>query len=214
MEAHSWNERYRQARANGAGDGLWSAQPHAMLQRLVHPLAAGAALDLATGDGRNAIWLARRGWQVTAVDFSSEGLDIARSRESGQPVHSGTVDWQLGDVTGWEPTRLYHLVTITYLHLDEPATSDVIRRATHWLVPGGTLVVIGHDKDNLAHGTGGPQDPAVLYSASMLRTAAEGTHVLAAERIVRDSATDPEGPHEAGHDAIDTLLHAVNELSA
>lgn len=217
MDAQDWNARYRSAREDDAG-GLWSTQPHAMLRQIVEKLPAGAALDLATGDGRNAIWMARRGWRVTAVDYSVEGLDIARTRESGESPFpgpdvddAGTIDWRLGDATSWEPERSYDLIMITYLHLATAENITTIRRASGWLAPGGTLLVIGHDRDNLRRGVGGPQDPDLLYTPAMLAAAAGDMHILAAERITRDTTTDPERPQEEGRTAIDTLLHAVND---
>ncbi|GAB3267937.1 class I SAM-dependent methyltransferase [Arthrobacter pigmenti] len=208
MDAQEWDERYREARSSGSGTdaGLWATQPHAQLQQVAGQLVPGTALDLASGDGRNAIWLARRGWQVTAVDFSAEGLDIARSRAEAEGI---SIEWQLGDATNWAPDRTFDLVTITYLHLDEAANAAVIRRASQWLSDGGTLLVIGHDKENLTRGTGGPQDETILYSPELLRAATE-LKVLAAEQLVRNTSTDPEGPEDTGTTAIDTLLHAVN----
>lgn len=210
MDAQEWDERYREARSSGSGSGsdagLWATQPHARLQQIAGQLNPGTALDLASGDGRNAIWLARRGWQVTAVDFSAEGLDIARSRAEAEGV---SIEWQLGDAKNWEPKHTFDLITITYLHLDEAANAAVIRRASQWLSDGGTLLVIGHDKENLTHGTGGPQDEAILHSPEQLR-AATPLKVLAAEQLVRNTSTDPEGPEDTGTTAVDTLLHAVN----
>src|SRR5699024_641897 len=96
--------------------------------------------------------------------------------------------------------------------LADDMNATVIQRASQWVAPGGTLLVIGHDKDNIAHGTGGPQDPAVLYSPEMLR-AATSLHIVAAQQVTRDTTTDPEGPQDSGSAAIDTLLHAVNPAS-
>ena len=207
MNAEHWDDRYNQAKGDGAG--LWAAQPHQQLQQIAGELSPGRALDLATGDGRNAIWLAHHEWQVTAVDFSDTGLDIARQRAAAENV---SVDWKLADVTQWSPEQLFDLVTITYLHLADDMNATVIQRASQWVAPGGTLLVIGHDKDNIAHGTGGPQDPAVLYSPEMLR-AATSLHIVAAQQVTRDTTTDPEGPQDSGSAAIDTLLHAVNPAS-
>lgn len=206
MDAQSWNERYRDARSADPDAGLWAIQPHAQLQQIAGQLIPGTALDLASGDGRNAIWLASRGWQATAVDFSAKGLDIARSRAEADGL---SIDWQLADATDWDPGRTFDLITITYLHLDETANTAVIRRASQWLSPGGTLLVIGHDKENLSRGTGGPQDETILYSPEMLH-AATTLKVLAVEQLVRNTSTDPEGPQDTGTTAIDTLLHAVN----
>lgn len=204
MSAQHWDQRYHDAKDDSAG--LWSTQPHQQLQQIAGALRPGTALDLATGDGRNAIWLARHGWQVTAVDFAETGLNIARQRAAAQNV---SVDWQLADVTQWSPNQTFDLVTITYLHLSEETNAAVIRRVSQWVAPGGTLLVIGHDKDNAVSGTGGPQDPAVLYSPEILRRVTS-LQIVAAQQITRNTATDPEGPQDTGSVAIDTLLHATN----
>lgn len=206
MDAHGWDDRYRSARATGGG--LWAGEPHAALQRIAGTMSPGTALDLATGDGRNAIWLARRGWTVTAVDFSAEGIGVARERADSV---GADVDWQIGDVTTWTPPGRFDLVTMTYLHLGEAENADAVRRASSRVAGGGTLIVIGHDRDNLERGAGGPADPAILYTPAMLRQAADGLTVVAAEQISRDTRADPEGPADEGRVAVDTLLHATRE---
>src|SRR5699024_455687 len=102
--------------------------------------------------------------------------------------------------------------TITYLQLTDDMNATVIQRATQWVTPGGKLPEIGNDKKNNAHGTGGSQDPAVLYSPEMMH-AATSLHIVAAQPITRDNKTDPERPQDSGSAAIDTLLHAVNPAS-
>lgn len=206
MDADIWNGRYRAARTE-AGAGLWSGKPHGRLQQIVGELVPGTALDLATGDGRNAVWLAQRGWTTTAVDFSTEGLDLARERAGQAGV---SVDWQLGDATDWEPAGRFDLVTITYLHLAAEANAAVLRRAARWLNPGGHLLVIGHDRDNVEYGSGGPSDTAILYTAEMLRDAAAGLQILDAKQVLRNTDEDPEGPGERRRIAVDTLLLARN----
>ncbi|MHB1172344.1 MAG: class I SAM-dependent methyltransferase [Lacisediminihabitans sp.] len=206
MDATGWDNRYRAARESDAAR-LWSAEPPHDLQQLVSTLAVGRALDLATGDGRNAIWMAGHGWETTAVDFSSEALDLARSRALQTGV---TVNWEQGDVTTWSPTGTYDLITMTYLHLGDQAHVDVIRHAGSWLSPGGTLFVIGHDVDNLATGAPGPQDPEILYTPAMLRAAASALQIITAESRARDARKDPEAPGEGAHTAVDTILYAVS----
>src|SRR5699024_4378648 len=127
-----------------------AAQPHQHLPQIAGQLSPPRALDLATGDVRNAIWLAHQGLQATAADLSAAGLDSARQRGAAEKV---SVDWKLADVTQWTPEQLFDLVTITYLHLADDMNATVIQRASQWVAPGGTLLVIGHDKDNIAHGT-------------------------------------------------------------
>lgn len=153
----------------------------------------GDAIDLAAGEGRHALWLARRGWRVTAVDFSDVGL----SRGRGEPGGDG-VSWMTGDVTTWsaEPASA-DLVLVAYLHLPEPDITGVLRRAVGWLHPGGRLLLLGHDVENLTAGVGGPQDPAILHSVGRLAPVAALLQVDRLEQVWRATA---EGT------ALDTLL--------
>ena len=81
MEREQWDERYR------ADELIWKVEPNRFLVEEVAGLVPGRALDLACGEGRNALWLAERGWQVTAVDFSAVGLEKAR-RLASASAHS------------------------------------------------------------------------------------------------------------------------------
>lgn len=155
MDRHAWDERY------AASELVWSAEPNVFLVEEVEGMPPGRALDIAAGEGRNAIWLARRGWDVTAVDFSEVALDKARRLAARAGVR---VDWVLADVTTYAPEPGgYDLVIVLYLHLPAPERRVVLRSAASALAPGGTLLVVGHHARNLAEGVGGPQDPSVLY---------------------------------------------------
>ena len=123
-------------------------------------MTPGRALDLGAGEGRHALWLARHGWQVTAVDFSAVGIDRAR----GQPGADG-VDWIVDDVRAWRPVpgRTYDLVLVVYLHLADECSAG--RPA--WIAPGGALVVVGHALRNLRDGVGrADRMPRLLYEPS------------------------------------------------
>lgn len=139
------------------------------------------AVDLACGTGRNARYLARHGWQVTAVDFAEEGLNYGRRVADAAGL---TIDWQVADLVTWQPDReLYDLVIICYLHLPWSEMDRVLRSAWSGVAPGGRLVVVGHDRTNLEHGTGGPQNPDVLYvpgqiTALLRETADEQVHIV------------------------------------
>jgi SAM-dependent methyltransferase len=183
-----WDERY------AASDRVWSASPNAEVERIVGSWAPGRALDLGAGEGRHALWLASRGWRVTAVDFSAVGLAKGEAEAARQGL---AVDWTVADVRSWHPaTRAaYDLVLVAYLHLPE----DVLSRATGWVAPGGALVVVGHALRNLTEGVGGPSDPTLLHTPEGLRAAVEGLEVERCEEFIR--------PTEAG-DAIDAVLVA------
>src|SRR5262249_30214401 len=151
-----WNQRY------AAADPHATPLPNRFLLEEVSDLAPGRALDLACGAGRNAVWLAERGWRVTAVDFSSAGLAVARDLAAARSV---TVDWIEANVVTWMPTlAAYDLVCVLYLQLPGPERRAVLGRAKSAIAPGGTLVVIGHDLLNLTEGWGGPSEPDVLFT--------------------------------------------------
>nr|WP_241732477.1 class I SAM-dependent methyltransferase [Galbitalea soli] len=164
------------------------------------------ALDIATGDGRNAIWLARHGWQTTAVDFSAQALAIAREHAEEAGV---APEFVCASILDWATDDRFDLVTVTYLHLGDEPIRALLQRIAGWLAPGGTVVMIGHDVDNVAAGGHGPADPAVLWTPALLRDAALGAGLVVerCESLLRDAAADPEKPDEEGA-SVDTLLVA------
>ena len=187
MDAEGWDARY------AAEERVFSGEPNPFVAELAGPLAPGRALDLAAGEGRHALWLARRGWRVTAVDFSPVGLAHGRFQPDGDRV-----TWVTADVVDWPgPPAAVDLVLVAYLHLPEDVGSAVLQRAAGWLRPGGRLLVLGHDVDNVAHGVGGPQDPAILHSVRRLAPVAALLDVDRLEQVRRET---PAGI------ALDTLL--------
>lgn len=173
----------------------------------------GKALDLATGEGRNAVWLAEQGWSVTGVDFSRVGLDRAaeRAQEAGrQRQEPLDVTWVCADVTTMDlPTGQYDLVLMSYVQLPDYERTPLVRSCAAALTPGGVLLVIGHDTSNLTEGYGGPQDASVLYSAADLEkdlqdAISSGWLVLESSgRVARDVETE-----QGSRYAWDVLLKA------
>ncbi|MDP9164675.1 MAG: class I SAM-dependent methyltransferase [Actinomycetota bacterium] len=189
--AAMWDERY------ASSSLVWSAEPNALAASLLRDLAPGRALDVAAGEGRMALWLADLGWQVTALDFSSVGLAKGRSRAEELGLQ---VDWKLADATAETlGVAAYDLVMVLYLHLPEPELRDLLDRCATALAPGGHLLVLGHDKDNLLRGVGGPQDARLLYDTTLLAPPGD-LQVLRLEQVERPAA---------GGVAVDTLLLAT-----
>lgn len=190
-----WNRRY-------AGKELvWTAEPNRRFAAEVGDLAPGRALDLACGEGRNAVWLAERGWTVTAVDFSDVALEKARRLAAARDVD---VDWVLADVLEYEPEpRAFDLVVVLYLQLPRDELVRAISRAVEAVAPGGTLFVLAHDSANLTEGYGGPKDAAVLYTAEDVVPELGDLLVERAERVERIVALD-----EGEAVAIDALVRA------
>jgi ubiquinone/menaquinone biosynthesis C-methylase UbiE len=198
VDADSWNDRYRQK------EFVWTVEPNGFLVDAVAGLPPGRALDLAAGEGRNAVWLASRGWTVTAVDWSDVALDKGRRRAE----HAGVgVEWVLEDLIRWRsPGPAYDLVTIVYLQIPAEERRAIWREAAAAVAPGGRLVVIGHDSANLTDGYGGPSSPAVLYTAAEVAAAVDGLlDVERAETVLRP-VEDEDG---VLHEAIDNLTVAV-----
>jgi SAM-dependent methyltransferase len=199
VDASGWDERY------AAQELIWSAGPNRFLVEQAQDLPPGRALDVAAGEGRNAIWLAERGWQVTAVDFSAVGTDKGRRLARAAGVEDA-VTWVIADVTTWQPPSAGHeLVLVAYLHVPVDDRRTAHRSAARAVAPGGTLLVIGHDAANLDGGHGGPQDPSVLFTAEDVVADLDGTGLAieVATQVRRPVETD-EGPRTA----IDCLVRA------
>lgn len=195
MDSNSWDARY------AAAEMVWSAEPNAFVAEVAGDLPPGRALDLACGEGRNAIWLAGRGWTVTAVDFSAVAIDKARRLAGTAGV---TIDWAIEDVLAWTPPAGgFDLVLTSYLQLPADKMAGVLFHARTALSPGGHLLVIGHARANLEGGYGGPQDPAVLYEPDdIMAWLGDGDlGVVRAENVTRRVDT-PDGPRTA----IDALV--------
>jgi len=155
MDSTQWNDRYATA------EYVWRMEPNVFVVQEVAGLTPGRAVDLACGEGRNAVWLAEQGWDVTGVDFSEVGIDKGRRMAADRGVE---VAWVCADVTTWEPPEAEaDLVVLLYLQLPARERRRAVAVAGRALAPGGTLLVVAHDSANLAAGIGGPSDPAVLY---------------------------------------------------
>jgi SAM-dependent methyltransferase len=195
MDRHEWNARY------AGSELIWTAEPNRFLVAEVAGLPAGRAIDLAAGEGRNAVWLAEQGWDVTAVDFSDAALAKADQLAAARSVRITSVE---ADVTEYVPTPGgFDLVLVAYLHLPEPARGAVIGRASAAVAEQGTLLVIGHDASNLTGGYGGPQDATVLATPAEIAAAVSGLEIQRAETVRRPVET-PDGERVA----IDQIVRA------
>ncbi|MET8701236.1 methyltransferase domain-containing protein [Kitasatospora sp. NPDC004723] len=195
MDSRAWDDRY------AAGELVWGTEANRWVVRELAGLTPGRALDLAAGEGRNAMWLAALGWEVTGLDFSTVALGRAERLTAGLPDEvADRLTWRHGDARTFEaPPEGYDLVLVAYLQLPAADRRAALRRAAGALAPGGTLLVVGHDSGNLTEGVGGPQDPAVLFTPDdvLADLADAGLRTVRAERVRR-----PVGEAEA----IDALV--------
>lgn len=191
MNHLDWDARY------SAEPALWGAEPNQFVRARLAALDPGVAVDLACGNGRNAVWLAGRGWRVTGVDNSSVALDQARARADGLDV---PVEWVQADVLDWRSPRPVDLALVAYLHLPLPDLIEVLAAAAAGLRPGGRLLYVGHARSNLARGVGGPSDPEVLAEIADLAAVVDGLQVVELAHVTRETDTGR---------AIDILLEAM-----
>jgi SAM-dependent methyltransferase len=181
MRRADWDRRY------GESGLLWSAQPNRFLVAEVSDLPPARALDLACGEGRNAVWLARLGWDVTGVDFSEVAIAKAREQASAAGVD---VEWLVADLLGYEPpARAFELVIVFYLHVPAADRARIFPAAAEAVAEGGTFLLVGHDSSNLADGYGGPSDPSVLYTAEDVVARLPGLEVERAAVVERPVET-------------------------
>lgn len=184
MRAAGWDERYR------AEPLLWSAGPNPFLVEEVAGLPPGRALDVACGEGRNALWLADQGWSVTAVDFSVVAVERGRRLAGDRGLD---VEWVVADVLSYVPAgSTYDLVALLYLHLPAADRRRALAQAAAAVAPGGMLLVVGHDTTNLTEGAGGPRDASVLFTPADIIEDLAGQPGLVAERaeVVRRATGD------------------------
>ena len=201
MDSTAWDDRY------AGSDLVWSATPNVWVEEVAGSLPPGRVIDLAAGEGRNALWLAERGWTATAVDFSPVAIERARQlADQRLGADADRFTGAVGDLLRLRPEQgAYDLVLLVYLHVDAQSRWLIMRTASQYVAPGGTLLVVGHHTDNATAGIGGPPDPAVLYTESELAAdiADSGLVVERAERVLRQVDT-PQGARQA----IDAILVA------
>ena len=196
-DEQSFEERYR------ATDALWSGRPNTQLVAEAADLPPGTALDVGCGEGADAIWLAERGWQVTAVDFARTALE--RGRIHAQTLGTEVADrirWVHADVTAAVPGDDFELVSAQFMHLPPEPRRRLFARLAAAVAPGGTLLVVGHDFSDVAAGAQRPPEPERFFTAGEVAESLDhGWDVLVAEARPRPAAVH-EGHDITVHDAV------------
>ena len=196
MDREEWNRRY------AGRELLWTGEPNRFLVAETAALRPGSALDLACGEGRNAVWLAEHGWRTTGVDFSEVALEKARLLADSRGVEA---EWIAGDLLAYRPEpRAFDLVIVFYLQVPAAERRAVVRAAAEAVAPGGIFLLVAHDSSNIEQGHGGPQEPEVLYTAEDVVADLDGLRIERAERVERPVQT-PDGERVA----LDALVRAV-----
>lgn len=198
MDAQFWNERYSTA------SRLWSGNPNPILVQEVEALPRGRALEVGCGEGADALWLARKGYTVTAVDFS----DVALSRAAEHAAEAGAdiaarVTFEQHDVTTWTPPQgSFDLVTVHYLHMPSATRAPIYRRLAEAVAPGGHLLVVGHHSSDLKTGIKRPPNADLLFTAAQAAEEAGAGFVWLTQEDRPRTVKDSEGREVTVHDAV------------
>jgi SAM-dependent methyltransferase len=185
MTREDWDSRYL------SKEFLWTVEPNRSLTQELSNYAPGRALDLAAGEGRNAVWLAEQGWTVKAVDFSAVAIEKARQLAMGRQLLN-RISLKVADLIWYEPKEYaFDLVTLIYLQIPFAQLAPIIKRAARAVGPGGVFLLVAHDLENLTHGCGGPQHADVLYTAEQVTAALDGElEIVKACRLERPVADE------------------------
>ena len=179
-ERERWNQKYREA------PGSWNEPDTFLLHAFseyVGPQfpAGGKALDLAGGAGRNAIWLAQQGWDVTLIDISETGVEQAREKAGPLASH---VHFVVDDLTGFTAAQMQFDLVMAFFYLDRKIFPEIVKA----IRPGGLLIYKTLTLEQLKL-EGGPKDPEHLLASGELLQLAEGLQVLHYREEIARKAT-------------------------
>jgi SAM-dependent methyltransferase len=193
MDAEFWDARY------GSRDRLFSGNPNGVLVTEITDLPPGQALDVGCGEGGDALWLARHGWQVTAVDISRVALQ--RAAASAGDV-AERISWSAADLTRTPPpARAFDLVTIQYFPLPRERDHMALRGLLDAVSPGGTLLVVGHDLADLPPATEGELNPDDFYQPAGIAALLDDDWIVLIDETRSRTTPAPAGTHHT-HDTV------------
>jgi len=186
-----WNERF-------AADGYaYGEEPNEFLAESMRLIPRGRVLCLAEGQGRNAVYLARHGYDVTAVDWSEAGLDKARKLAD---KHGVAITTLLADLNAYKiPPENWNGIVSIFAHLEPNLRRRIHHACVRGLAHGGVMILEAYTPAQLSYGTGGPKDPELLMTRSGLLEEFAGLNVLHAAELVRHVS---EGKHHTGDAAV------------
>ena len=192
-ELERWNERF------SAPEYIFGTAPNAFLASKAALLKPGQrALCVADGEGRNSVWLAEQGLEVSAFDISPVGVAKARRLAAERGVR---VACEVASVCDWRwPEAQFDVAAAIFVQFADPAMrSFLFERMARSLKPGGLALIEGYTPKQLEHGTGGPSKIENLYTAKLLRESFAGFEVL---ELREYEAELEEGSRHAGTSAL------------
>jgi SAM-dependent methyltransferase len=196
----AWNTRYADK------DAIWSGNPNVVLVTEVADLPPGRALDVGAGEGADVLWLAARGWAVTGADISSVALARAAQEAQRQRLE---VDWRQVDLLNDPPAPAsYDLVTAHFMHLPGPDRRALYAALADAVVPGGTLLLVGHHPSHLPGGGHRPALLVTLFTPDLVPELAPDDWAIDVAEVRQRVARDPGNPSGPQIMLSDTVLRA------
>lgn len=193
MDAQFWDDRYR------SREQLFSGTPNGVLVTEATDLPPGQALDVGCGEGADALWLARRGWQVTAVDIS--GVALQRAASIAADI-AGRVAWTCADLTTTPPPAgAFDLVSVQYFPLPHQPNHTALRRLLSAVAPGGTLLIASHDPADLPLRHEHGHDPNDYYQPDDIGRLLDDNWTVLVNETRPRTAPAPVGTHHT-HDTV------------
>ncbi|KAF4407865.1 class I SAM-dependent methyltransferase [Streptomyces lycii] len=191
MDTQFWDEMYR------SRDQVFSGRPNGVLVTEVTGLPPGQALDVGCGEGADALWLARHGWQVTAVDVSRTALERGAAADVADRVA-----WSRADLTVTPPpAAAFDLVSAQYFPLPRRPGHTALRGLLDAVAPGGTLLFVSHDLTDLPPHREGSPDPADYYQPAEVAGLLDGDWTVLADETRPRTVPGPPGTHHT-HDTV------------
>jgi len=197
-----WEDRY-------AAPGLaWSGDPNPVLVSEATALAPGRALDIGSGEGGDALWLASRGWRVTGVDIAMNALAKARARAEAIDVAAAArIHWEQRDLSAWSPEpRSFDLVSSQFMHLPGPVRSTLFRSLAAAVAPGGTLLIVGHDKSEADLDEHRAHFRELMFGVDDVLAAIDGEELEV--EVAESRAREASVAHESATPARDVVVRA------
>lgn len=189
-----WDQRY------AANETVYGDQPNKFLKLFVDLHKPGTLLLPAEGEGRNAIYAARRGWQVDAFDFSEVAREKALNLARDEKVY---VNYELRNITDFKATKQYDAVALIYIHLLENQRKKFHQEVYNSIKPGGFLVLEAFAKEQVELESGGPKDVNLLYDAPSLCNDFQFLHIMNCEQ---KELVLEEGEYHKGKSAVLRLI--------
>lgn len=189
-----WNQRYTE------NEMVYGYEPNQFFKLFIDSNKPGTILLPADGEGRNAVYAAKKGWQVDAFDYSEVAREKALAFAKKENVQ---IQYEVKDIGNYTAIKQYDAVGLIYVHLPEMLRKKFHAEICKAIKPGGYLVLEAFGKEQAKFESGGPKDEALLYDAPTLCNDFQFLHVMSCEQ---KELTLNEGGYHKGKAAVLRLI--------